>query len=77
VLLHRKVRASKLANKSANGSVNSSQRRFASLYSMTSDGETTYAGLYSTADGRDGLSALPNKRFDPTLRTRDAGAGSD
>jgi hypothetical protein len=49
-LPHQKVRASKLAIKSANGSVNISQRRFANLYSMTSGCETTSAGLYSTAN---------------------------
>src|SRR5262245_2572463 len=52
-LLHRKVRASKLAIKSANGSVNISQRRFENLCSMTSGCETTSAGRCSTASSID------------------------
>src|SRR5438876_1011601 len=65
------------AGASAVGSANSSPMRFANSSWRISGCETRSAGRCSTADGRDGLSALPNKRFDPTPRARYAVAGSD
>jgi Imm-5 like putative immunity protein len=65
------------AGSSAVGSANSSPMRFANSSWRISGCETKSAGRCSTADGRDGLSALPNKRFDPTPRARYAVAGSD
>ncbi len=62
---------------SAVGSANSSPMRFANWSWRISGCETRSAGRCSTADGRDGLSALPNKRFDPTPRAPYAVAGSD
>ena len=66
----RKVRRRAPAGSNASGSANSCRRRFANSYSTTSGSETTSAGRCSTADGRNGLSALPNMRFVPTPQAR-------
>ena len=67
VRLRPRVMRRSLPALSASGSVNSCRRRFASLFWTTSGSETTSAGQCSTSDGRDGLSALPNKQHDRAL----------
>jgi hypothetical protein len=52
--------------RNVSGSAGSCRLRSAIWCWMTKDCETRSAGRCSTADGRDGLCALPNKRFDPT-----------
>ena len=65
------------AGSSASGSANSCRRRFASLSWTTSGSETTSAGRCSTADGHDGLSAVPNKRIErTTLKNAEIGAAA-
>ena len=63
--------------KSAVGSANSSPLRFANSSWRISGCATRSAGRCSTADGHDGWSALPNKRFYPTPRVPYAVAGSN
>jgi hypothetical protein len=70
VLLHLKARANRLTGSSAGGSVNSSQMRFVNWSSMISGCATRSAGRCSTADGRDGVSARPTKRCEPTPHAR-------
>ena len=75
VLLHRKERARAPAGSSAVGSAGSSRLRSANLSWRISGCETRSAGRCSTADGRDGPSAPPNERFEPTPQARYAYAG--
>src|SRR5436853_6886293 len=63
VPLRQKARVSLLADSSAVGSASNSPKRYAIPSSTISDFETRSVGRCSTADGRNSLSALPNKHF--------------
>ncbi len=70
------ARVSAPAGASAVGSANSSPLRFANSSWRISGCATRSAGRCSTADGRDGVSARPNTRFEPTPDALERGSSA-